>query len=188
MPLRELFPPILRQQLPIYKRENNMRHFILLLSLMSCSLTAFGLTANIKVHGVVIAAPCEVEKNNYLIDLKKINIWNIKDTQKSPWVDFSVKLKNCPVGTTKAVMKISGTPDSTITEHFINNGTAKNVALNLANTGNKTTIKNGDTITANVNTQTRNVEIPLSARVSGYGSGMVAGSFKSHLEFTFTYQ
>ncbi len=38
-------------------------------------------------------------------------------------------------------MKISGTPDSTVTEHFINNGTAKNVALNLANTGNKTTIK-----------------------------------------------
>ncbi|EKT60485.1 hypothetical protein OOC_00630 [Providencia rettgeri Dmel1] len=49
-----------------------MRHFILLLSLMSCSLTVFGLTANIKVHGVVIAAPCEVEKNNYLIDLKKL--------------------------------------------------------------------------------------------------------------------
>lgn len=39
---------------------------------MSCSLTVFGLTANIKVHGVVIAAPCEVEKNNYLIDLKKL--------------------------------------------------------------------------------------------------------------------
>lgn len=63
---------------------------------MSCSLTAFGLTANIKVHGVVIAAPCEVEKNNYLIDLKKINIWNIKDTQKSPWVDFSVETKKLP--------------------------------------------------------------------------------------------
>ncbi len=85
-------------------------------------------------------------------------------------------------------MKISGTPDSTVTEHFINNGTAKNVALNLANTGNKTTIKMAIPLVMNVNTQTRNVEIPLSARVSGYGSGMFAGSFKSHLEFTFTYQ
>ncbi|MDU7493029.1 MAG: fimbrial protein [Providencia rettgeri] len=165
-----------------------MRHFILFLSLMSCSFIVFGQAANIKVHGTVIAAPCELEKSNYLIDLKKINIWNIKDTQKSSWVDFSVKLKNCPVGTSQAVMAISGTPDPTTPEYFINNGTAKNVALNLARTANKATIKNGNTITTNVNTQTRSVEIPLSARVSGYGNGMIAGSFKSHLEFTFTYQ
>ncbi len=165
-----------------------MKNLILLLSLISGSLFNIGQAANIKVHGIVTAMPCELEKTNYLIDLNRINIWNIKDTQKSPWVNFSVKLKNCPIGTSQTVMTISGISDPIAPEYFINNGTAKNVALNLASTANKLTIKNGDSITAAVNTQNRSVEIPLSARVSGYGGGMLPGSFRSHLEFTFIYQ
>lgn len=164
-----------------------MKKILLSLLLLASPLSAIGEAVNINIHGYITAMPCELEKTNYLIDLKKINIWNIKDTQKSPWVDFSVKLKNCPIGTNEAIMTISGTPDLTTTEYFLNKGTAQNVALNLANGANKTTIKNGDKIITPVNSLTRSVEIPFSARVAGYGSGMMPGSFNSHLEFTFVY-
>ncbi|WP_369309574.1 fimbrial protein [Providencia rettgeri] len=164
-----------------------MKKFTLSLLLISGSIFAADQQININVHGYVTAMPCELETTNYVIDLKKINIWNIKDTQKSTWVDFSVKLKNCPVATKEAVMTLSGTPDTTAPDYFINNGTAKNVALNLANGSSKTTVKNGTKITLPVNSQTRSVEFPFSARVAGYGSGMEPGSFRSHLEFNVIY-
>ncbi|MFD1093130.1 fimbrial protein [Providencia vermicola] len=164
-----------------------MKKFALSLLLVSGSLFAADQQININVHGYVTAMPCELDTTNYVIDLKKINIWNIKDTQKSPWVDFSVKLKNCPLSTTEAIMTLSGTPDTTTPDYFINNGTAKNVALNLANTANKVTIKNGDKISVPVHYPTRSVEFSFSARVVGYGSGMEPGSFRSHLEFNLVY-
>ncbi|MTC69583.1 fimbrial protein [Providencia sp. wls1914] len=150
-------------------------------------LTVLAQVANINIHGYVTALPCELEKANYVIDLKKVNVWNIRDTQTSPWVDFTIKLKNCPVDTKEVTMVVNGTPDAINTNYFINSGTAKNVALNLAYSANKNTVKNGEQIITPVNIQTRTTEIPLSARMAGYGSGMTSGSFKSHIDFTLTY-
>ncbi|WP_423810964.1 fimbrial protein [Providencia alcalifaciens] len=164
-----------------------MKKIALSLLLLAFPLTVLAQVANIHVHGYITARPCELEKANYMVDLKKVNVWNIRDTQVSPWVNFTIKLKNCPVDIKEAVMVINGTPDNVATNYFINNGSAKNVALNLAYGTNKITVKNGGQVTASVNTQTRTVEIPLSARMAGYGSGMTGGSFKSHLDFTFIY-
>lgn len=164
-----------------------MKKMVLLFCLASSPALAADQQININVHGYVAVMPCELETINHVIDLKKVNAWNIRDTQTSPWVDFSIKLKNCPMGTKEAIMEIKGTSDSTSTDYFVNTGSAKNVALNLAHRANKTTIKNGEKITVPVNEQTRKVDIPLSARMAGYGSGMTSGSFNSHLDFTFVY-
>ncbi|WP_272691624.1 MULTISPECIES: fimbrial protein [Providencia] len=164
-----------------------MKKIVLLFCLASSPVLATDQQININVHGYVAAMPCELETINHVIDLKKVNVWNIRETQASPWVDFSIKLKNCPMGTKEAIMEIKGTPDSTTTDYFINTGSAKNVALNLAHHADKATIKNGEKITVPVNEQTRKVDIPLSARMAGYGSGMTSGSFNSHLDFTFVY-
>lgn len=164
-----------------------MKKIALSLLLFVFPLTVLAQVANIHVHGYITARPCELEKANYIVDLKKVNVWNIRDTQVSPWVNFTIKLKNCPVDTKEAIMVINGTPDAVNANYFINNGSAKNVALNLAYGANKVTVKNGEQVTSSVNTQTRTVEIPLSARMAGYGSGMTGGSFKSHLDFTLIY-
>ncbi|QCJ68624.1 fimbrial protein [Providencia heimbachae] len=164
-----------------------MKQLILTLSLLIYSSFSIGATVKINIFGSVTAMPCEVDKANYQIDLKKVNIWNIRDSQTSPWVDFSVKLKNCPINTTGVTMTLSGVLDPINADYFINNGTAKNVALNLATGTNKTIVKNGTKLTSTINSQTRSTEIPFSARMAGYGSGMTAGSFKSHLEFTLSY-
>ena len=164
-----------------------MKKIALSLLLLALPLIALAQVANINIHGYVTALPCELEKANYVIDLKKVNVWNIRDTQTSPWVNFTIKLKNCPMDTKEAIMVVNGTPDAVNTDYFINNGSAKNVALNLAYGENKISIQSGEKITTLINTQTRTVEISLSARMAGYGSGMTAGSFKSHLDFTLVY-
>ncbi|WP_193016395.1 fimbrial protein [Proteus sp. FME41] len=161
---------------------------IILLSLsLLCSPLAIGNIVNINVYGSVIASPCELDTKNYLIDLKKINVREIKANQQSDWVNFSIKLKNCPITTRQATMTLKGVVDPNHSEYFINNGTAKNTALNLATQSNKVIIKNNDKLTANINQQTHNAEFPLSARIIGYGSNITVGSFRSHLEFTLLY-
>lgn len=164
-----------------------MKKIILSLWLSSVMLPAASQPVNINVYGYVTAMPCEIENTNYLIDLKNINVWGFKDTQRSPWVNFSIKLKNCPSATKESIIILTGTPDTTNPDYFINNGTAKNVALNLANGIDKALVKNGTRIVTPINNQTRTVEIPLSARVAGYNDGMHAGSFRSSVEFTFVY-
>ncbi|MBG5950021.1 MULTISPECIES: fimbrial protein [Proteus] len=155
--------------------------------LFLCSPFAVASVVNINVYGSVIASPCELETKNYLIDLNKINIRNIKNNQKSDWVDFSIRLKNCPITTNKVTMTLKGTVDPNYPEYFINSGTAKNTALNIATQLNKNIIKNNEKLIVNINQQTHNAEFPLSARIIGYGSNITVGSFKSHLELTLLY-
>ena len=61
------------------------------------------------------------------------------------------------------------------------------LALNLIENRNKTTVKNGTKLEAVINSQTKTVEYPLSARLVKTGSGISTGTFKSHLEFTLLY-
>ncbi|EKT57154.1 fimbrial protein [Providencia burhodogranariea] len=164
-----------------------MKHITILFSLLIYSAFTSADAVNINVSGYVAAMPCEIERNNYSIDLKKVNAWNIRDSQVSPWVDFSIKFKNCPTKTTQVIMTITGTSDLINGDYFINTGTSKNSALNLVNTLNKTLIKNGTKIIVAVDNNSRSVEIPLSARIVGYGNGMSVGTFRSHVEFTLLY-
>lgn len=164
-----------------------MKYIIILFSLLIYSTFTSANAVNINVSGYVAAMPCEIEKNNYSIDFKKVNAWNIRDSQVSSWVDFSIKLKNCPAKTTQAVMTITGNSDLINSDYFINTGTSKNSALNLANTLNKTLIKNGTKIIVPIDNTSRSVDVPFSARIVGYGSGMGVGTFRSHVEFTLLY-
>ncbi|MTC56401.1 putative fimbrial protein SthD [Providencia rustigianii] len=164
-----------------------MKRLALALPLLTYSLFTMGEAVKINIFGSVTAMPCEVDNKNYQIDLKKVNIWNIKNTQTSSWVNFSIKLKNCPINTKGAIITLTGTIDPINPDHFINNGTAKNVALNLTTGTNKSLVKNGTKLTVPINSQTHSAEIAFSARMAGYGSGMTTGSFKSHLEFTLSY-
>lgn len=164
-----------------------MKYIITLVSLFIYPLCSLGSIVNISVTGYVIAMPCEIEKNNYLIDFKKIDAQYIINNNASPWVDFSIKLKNCPVNTSEATMTINGTSDPINSDYFINTGTAQNVALNLANTSDKSLIKNGTKIKSSIDSASRGAEVKLSARLKGFGGDAVLGTFISHVEFTLLY-
>lgn len=144
-------------------------------------------TVNINIYGTVTVSPCEIENKNYLIDFKKVNIRELQNNQNTDWIDFSIKLKNCPVSTKKATITIAGTADPNNGNYFINNGTAKNIALNLIENKNKTIVKNGTKLEAIINSQTKMAEYLLATRLIKTGNGMSTGTFKSHLEFTLIY-
>ena len=159
---------------------------IIFLLLFFSSITMAS-SVNINIYGKVTVSPCEVENKNYLIDFKKINIRELKNNTNTDWIDFSIKLKNCPITTQKATLTISGVSDSNNGDYFLNNGSAKYVALNLIENRNKTIIKNGTKLEAVINSQTKIAEYTLSARLVKTGSGISTGTFKSHLEFTLLY-
>lgn len=144
-------------------------------------------TVNINIYGTVTVSPCEIENKNYLIDFKKVNLRDLKNNQNTDWINFSIKLKNCPISTQKATMTIAGTADPNNGNYFVNNGTAKNIALNLVENKNKTIIKNGSKLETIINSQTKMAEYPLAARLIKTADGISTGTFKSHLEFTLIY-
>lgn len=144
-------------------------------------------TVNIKVHGNVIAMPCKVENTSYNVELGKINRWNYRNPAQSPWVDFSIKLVDCPVTTKNAKFSINGTPDAIDNNYFVNTGSSTGSLLHLAQTNNKTTIKNGSMVDVAINSATKSAEIPLSARMVSLQPMFTAGDFKSHLEFSVIY-
>lgn len=148
---------------------------------------AMASSVNINIYGKVTISPCVIENKNYLIDFKKVNIRDLKNNQNTYWINFSIKLKNCPISTQKATLTIAGTADPNNGNYFINNGTAKNIALNLVENRNKTIIKNGSKLEAIINSQTKMAEYPLAARLIKTGDGISTGTFKSHLEFTLIY-
>lgn len=159
---------------------------ILFLFLMFSSFTMAN-TVNINVYGRVTVSPCQVENKNYLIDFKKINISEFKNNQSTKWVDFVVKLKNCPISTKQATLSIAGVADPNNANYFINKGKAKGVALDLMDRNTKKNIKNGSKLVATVNQKIKSAEYPLSARVIKNGTGLTTGGFRSHLEFTLIY-
>lgn len=151
------------------------------------ALPAMAETVNIKVHGNVIAMPCKIENTSYNVELGKINRWNYRNPAQSPWVDFSIKLVDCPVTTKNAKFSVNGTPDTIDNNYFVNTGSSTGSLLHLAQTNNKTTIKNGSMVDVAINSATKSAEIPLSARMVSLQPMFTAGDFKSHLEFSVIY-
>lgn len=179
------FLPILPPRLFTYRRI--MMRIILLLSLITYSFFSFSAIVNIHVSGNIIAMPCTLVNNNYSVDLKKNNIWYIGADNSFPWVDFSIQLINCPLATKKITMTINGTSDTNNSDYFLNTGTSTNSALHLVQTSDKTLIiKNGTQVDIPIDSS-RNALLPLSARITGLGNNMTAGTFLSHIEFTLSY-
>ncbi|MEX9949434.1 fimbrial protein [Providencia alcalifaciens] len=152
------------------------------------ALPVMAQSVNIYVHGNVVVMPCKVENTSYNVVLGKINRWNYRNPAQSPWVDFSIKLIDCPVSTKNAKFSVSGTPDSTDNNYFVNTGSSTGSLLHLAQTNNKTTIKNGSMVDVTINSTTKSAEIPLSARMISLQPMFTPGDFKSHLEFSLIYQ
>ncbi|HHR5901565.1 TPA: fimbrial protein [Providencia alcalifaciens] len=152
------------------------------------ALPAMAESVNIYVHGNVVVMPCKVENTSYNVELGKINRWNYRNPAQSPWVDFSIKLVDCPVSTKSAKFSVNGTADAIDNNYFVNTGNSTGSLLHLAQKSNKATIKNGTTLDIVINGITKSAEIPLSARMISLQPMFTPGDFKSHLEFSLIYQ
>ncbi|WP_342136523.1 fimbrial protein [Providencia rettgeri] len=142
---------------------------------------------NITINGVVTESACELKTKNIHIDFKKIYFKTMGIQQASPSENITIELINCPSYIKNGKLIFSGTPDPINPDYFKNNGTAKNVALELYDIENTRTIKNGMTVIKSMNINTNSIVYPLTARVIGYANGNAAGTFQSLVQFTVEY-
>lgn len=147
--------------------------------------------ANITVTGNVFATPCEIDSSslNQTVDFSEILSTDLKSPgTASNWINFSVKLVSCPLTTTSATVYFSGSEDSIDRLMFTNLGTAKNIAIQLVDTKNKSTsLGNGGHLQKEVEPD-KTVTFDLSARVYSPNGDASAGTISGVVEMRFMYQ
>ncbi|EGF0297514.1 type 1 fimbrial protein [Salmonella enterica] len=145
----------------------------------------------IDITGKVVASPCVINSGEPTL---AVNIGNDIQADSlstagsaSAWKDFTLKVSNCPSSTTSFNVTFSGTPD-TDANYYRNTGDATNLAVELATTNDKTSLKNGTALkNLIIDTSTRGYDLLMSARAVSKGNVM-PGSIASQVQLTFTYQ
>lgn len=171
----------------------NVKHTILSLSLLA-GLFSINVMAdagsNINITGVVVAAPCTVTSPADIpVDLGQ----NIQSSSlatagsASTWTPFQITLGNCPVGTTKATITFSGTPDKdNPADQYKNTGTATNVAVQLQSSDGDQ-FGNGKSFTG-VILSDHTYTYDLKARAYTNAGNVTPGTVSAVVVASFTYQ
>lgn len=147
--------------------------------------------ASLTLTGNVVASPCTVDTDtvNKSVDLGSLQRRDLQTAgEAGDWHDFDLMLTQCPAGTTKVTVTLSGTPDPQDATAWSNSGTSGNMALRIASRDRSQTVAPGDWLAQNVNISTRSVSFPLSARMFTPQGNATAGTFKSVMSVDFTWQ
>lgn len=176
----------------------------LILSLSSLSLLAM-LSANtyaadssvINITATVVASPCQVSTPNITIPLGDVeasvleapNSYNDWSTATD---SSTIKLINCPVGTTEVDMVFTGTPDlNDGTDTFLNAETGVGAATNVSiqmRYASSVTISNNSLVPAHPSTTTHDVSLPLEARLHTKNGNVTPGSVSAVINVAFIYK
>ncbi|MRS90361.1 fimbrial protein [Enterobacteriaceae bacterium RIT714] len=152
---------------------------------------AMGDTVILNITGKITSSSCKVDSDSLNVPVqlgKDISRSDLsKANSSTPWVDFNLKVINCPAATTKATVTFSGKADTDNPESmYANDGTAKNVAIELQGLqGEK--LGNGKSLTGTIATD-RTYTFNLHARAYSEEGNATAGDISSAVTATFTYQ
>lgn len=89
---------------------------------------------SVNVTGQVIASPCVVDTGtvSQLINLGEYMKQNLNNAgDGGEWSDFSLLVKNCPIGTRSVTAKLTGAFDTQDPTAWKNSGTSRNIALRV---------------------------------------------------------
>lgn len=149
-------------------------------------------SADLNIYGNVVVSPCVVDSGsvNQDVDFGQLLGTHLRTAgASSEWVPFQVKLIACPVMTTKVFVTFDGTPYSDDLSLYENEGSAQNIAIELADANSHSSIKGkGSSMTVNVDSSTHDAIVPLAAHVVAQNSGVVAGQIRSTVLLSFTWQ
>ena len=139
----------------------------------------------ITVNGKVVAKPCTVSTVNATVELGDLYTFSlIAAGSSSAWHTVGLDLSNCPVGTSRVTASFSGTSDST--GYYQNQGTAKNIQLELHdNSGN--TLNTGATTSVQVDEASQSAHFPLQVRALSVNGGATQGTIQAVINVTYTY-
>lgn len=152
--------------------------------------SAQAVDTTINISGKVVASPCQVDGNTSInVDLgQSIEAVDLAPASSStPWVPFTISMKNCPVSTTNVVATFSGTPDAAGSLNlYKSTGVATNVAVELqsSDAAHKPL---GDAQTLSIPRSAGNTAVfPLQSRVWSKGNA-TTGTVASVVSVTFSY-
>ncbi|MEQ5667010.1 fimbrial protein [Providencia alcalifaciens] len=152
-------------------------------NLFAASTVTLNFTGNIK------AATCNITGgNNIDIDLKSISADVFKNTNSgSPWKNFNISLNNCSTYINQVKLTFTGTADTAdATSLYKNQGTARNLAVQLQNGNGTTALGNQKVLQVTTNGQT-NINIPLRTRAFSSLGNVTPGTNSANITATITY-
>lgn len=153
-----------------------------ILILMSCKAVANDVV--IVVTGRVAPMPCNVDTTQLNLDLGSIYASSLaKPGSSGPWVNGTLKLSNCPALTSGITASFSGKQG---TYYYSNNGTAKNVELQLQ-TASGFDLSNGKSQAITI-TPDRKAELPLRVRAYSGNGRATDGTINGTINVTYTWQ
>lgn len=146
---------------------------------------------SVNVTGQVIASPCVVDTGtvSQLINLGEYMKQNLNNAgDGGEWSDFSLLVKNCPIGTRSVTAKLTGAFDTQDPTAWKNSGTSRNIALRVTSRDHMTIYGVNSTMQINIDNTKHNAIFLLSAKIFTPQGNASAGTFKSVMNVDFTYQ
>lgn len=159
--------------------------WLLAIALAAISPTLQAADVTITVNGKVVAKPCTVSTVNAAVELGDLYTFSmITAGSSSAWHTVGLDLTNCPIGTSRVVASFSGTSDST--GYYKNQGTAKNIQLELQDdSGN--TLNTGSSTAVAVDEASQAAHFPLQVRALSVNGGATQGTIQAVINVTYTY-
>lgn len=161
-------------------------------------MVAMGLMAHawaddveMQIVGNIFANTCNVDSasKNLTVDLGQASAGDFKDVgDTGNWKEFELHVTNCPRSLTLANAFFYGQADSAHPTKFANTGTAKGLALELADPQDNILLAPQASFNVQINQNDHTATFPLAARYYATSMPVSAGTFSSVVQVTFTYQ
>jgi len=169
---------------------NHMQKIVTGILLLACGLVhATDVTLNIE--GNIYDTTCQVDSasQNMVVNLGQAISGDFKSVgDTGPWVNFDLKLSNCPPTLSVATVTVDGQRDALHPFKFANTGTATGMALELADRTDTIILGPQASFNAVIDASTHTADFPLAARYYTTSMPVTAGTFSSVVQATFTYQ
>ena len=161
---------------------------LLLLGVASQSLAE---EIQLDIRGNIYANACQVDSasQNLTVNLGKANTGDFKDVgDTGQWRSFDLTLSKCPTTSVLATATFHGQPESIHPTKFASTGTAKGLALELADPQDQISLAPDASFSVLINQDNHTADFPLAARYYATSLPVTAGTFSSVVQVTFIYQ
>lgn len=168
--------------------KNNVVNLLLMSTLAIPMISYSETNITLNFQGNIKAASCNITGgNNINIDLKRLPIDLFNTPQSgSEWKNFNIDLTDCSSVINQVKLTFSGTTDSAdINSLYKNQGTAKNIAVQLETADGTTPLGHQKILIAPVTNQT--ATIPLRTRAFSTEGNVIPGSISANITATIVY-
>ncbi|WP_449720031.1 fimbrial protein [Actinomadura verrucosospora] len=165
------------------------KNLLLLSSLIFSGNLFAASTVTLNFTGNIRAATCNITGgNNIDIDLKNISADVFRNASSgSNWNTFNISLNNCSSFINQVKLTFTGTADTAdVASLYKNQGTAKNLAVQLQNGNGTTALGNQKVLQVPTNGQA-NINIPLRTRAFSSLGNATPGTISANITATITY-